>query len=208
MSVKCTVQKAIETLTVLEIQYDGNDGSSFIPNLSKEDMCLQIKINTNGAFLKDTKLVLKMIGYKDPEYGIHYIDPIISKIIIKETTNSLLFKFKNSAIPIPFGVSYLKLLEEHDDEPNVGLHIGSVQEYLFVLYVKCNKCKVKHVVPLTVRYIGNDPITDYKCEKPEQVEETEGTIPVLWNGQTIYYKKPFCVSHGQMKRPRLLSYSL
>jgi hypothetical protein len=49
---------------------------------------------------------------------------------------------------------------------------------------------------------------DYKCEKLSTTEDLENAIQVTINNEIVYFSKPHCVAHGQLKRPVLLEYPL
>lgn len=201
---KCGIRKAIETLQISEIQYASQNLSSFDPGLTPNEIKLTIKINSEGAFLKGTKVKLVLTSYKDPQNVIYKIDPITVSYKLDQTVASLSFDIHNKNIPIPHGVSYIHLSEFC----NAELHIGNAKHYCFILYIKCCKCDDHHIIPFSLRYIGSDPIVDYKCEKIENTDDIENSIPILCDGQTVYYRKPHCVSHGQMKKPILLPYAI
>lgn len=209
---KCSLKKAIETLQVHEIVYNDTEGntSSFNPGASADEMKLRIKISSCGAFLKGTKLKLKLIGFKDPEHVFHHIDPIKISSKVHDTTQCLVFNIINKKIPVPHGVSYIHP-EEYQPDPDVcraSLHIGYATQYCFVLYIDCCKCCDHYIIPFCVNYIGNEPKVDYKCEKLVQTEDPENAIAVICNGETVYFRKPHCVTHGQVKRPIVLDYPL
>ncbi len=210
---KCTFRKAIETIQVCEIGYnkpENENTSSFDTGSSPDDMKLRIKINSSGKFHEGTKLKLKLIGYKDPDYKIHHIDPIKICHRVQETTQNLSLTLQNKKIPIPFGISYI---HPEDDQPdpdicNASLHIGYALEYCFVLYIKCCDCHNIHIIPFTARYIGNECKLDYKCEHLELSDTPENAIKVICGSNVFYFKKPHCVTHGQVPRPVILDYTL
>jgi hypothetical protein len=149
-------------------------------------------------------MVLKLIGYKDSEYNYYPIEPISSLKQTTPTTNTVIFDIYGP--PIPFGLLYVYV---DNDNNTASIRIGEVQEYCFTLHAECGKFgHGKHVIPLNGRYIAADSVVDYKCEKLSTTEDIENAIQVTLNNEVVYFSKPHCVGHGQLKRPVLLEYPL
>lgn len=207
---KCGINKAILTIQAKEVTYNENEGSSFLPGNNLNEMTLRIVINSSSDFLKGTKMTLKLVGYKDHEYVYYPITPFFSQqVVVHTSTNTVTFLFQSNphhlSQVIPYGTIYAYATTIED----ASIQVGQVQEYCFTLFAECGKFSHnKHVIPINARYIYSEAKVDYKCEKLATTADEENAIPITINGEVIYFSKPHCVSHGQVKRPQLLDYPI
>lgn len=206
---KCGVNKAVRTIQANEVTYNEDVGSSFISGNNLNEMTLRIIVDSSSDFLKGTKMTLKLVGYKDHQYVYYPIAPIYSQqVVVHNSTKTVTFLFQSTNLSdvIPYGTMYAHATTIED----ASIRVGQVQEYCFLLYAECGKFSHnKHVIPINARYIYSEAKVNYKCEKlSTTTADEENAIPITINGNIIYFSKPHCVSHGQMKRPQLLDYPI
>lgn len=212
---KCKCDKIMETMRISNILYynvDTNDTSYFNPGDSPSEKTLSIKICSEISLCKNTKLKLKLIGYRDEEYNFISICPIKIHKKLPNSSKCVRVDIVDAAIPLPCNVLYIPtIITECVPQMEKGIAL----EYCFIVEMSCHKCNMEHKFPLTGIFSYYNSLVDIKCEKLEFVNTQDDQHPIKiiceedCNNTTILYSNlPHCVSHCQARKPIVFYYTV